>query len=135
MSKIAISSVLLFLIFGASSVHAQVVDTDGDGLSDEMETSVYFTNGNNPDTDGDGFLDGEEIANGYSPRHGENKKLRSVDSDNDGLWDDWELALGTSLMNPDTDGDGYRDGDEVRNSYDPLSTSSRKVAKRIEVSL
>lgn len=87
------------------------------------------------DSDGDGFGDEEEIQNGYSPRHGGKKRLRDVDSDNDGLWDDWEMALGTDVVGTDTDGDGYSDGEEVRNSYNPRSVVPRKVEKRIEVSL
>lgn len=41
-------------------------DTDGDGLSDELE-AFYGTNMNNPDTDGDGYTDGDEVNNGYNP--------------------------------------------------------------------
>jgi hypothetical protein len=36
----------------------------------------------------------------------------SIDRDNDGLTDTEELALGTDINNPDTDGDGLNDGDE-----------------------
>ena len=36
-----------------------------------------------------------------------------VDSDGDGLSDDYELKIGTNPMNPDTDGDGLTDGEEV----------------------
>jgi hypothetical protein len=42
-----------------------LADTDADGLSDDQELSIYFTDPKNPDTDGDGFLDGEEIKNNY----------------------------------------------------------------------
>ena len=38
----------------------EVVDTDGDGLSDADE-GVYGTNPTNPDTDGDGLSDGDEV--------------------------------------------------------------------------
>ncbi len=41
-------------------------DSDGDGLSDNLET-FYGTDKNNPDTDGDGYKDGEEVKNGYGP--------------------------------------------------------------------
>lgn len=87
------------------------------------------------DTDGDGYSDAVELQNGYSPWHGEGKRLREVDSDQDLLWDDWELALGTDRLNFDTDGDGYHDGAEVLYGYDPLSSMPRKVQKRIEVLL
>ena len=42
------------------------------------------------------------------------------DSDNDGL-KDWEEELyKTDLHNPDTDGDGYLDGEEVNSGHNPL---------------
>lgn len=43
-------------------------DSDGDGLTDDLEIIVYGTDPNNPDTDGDGYLDGEEVKNGYDPK-------------------------------------------------------------------
>ncbi len=43
------------------------------------------------------------------------------DSDNDGLTDSEEVLLGTSTLTPDSDGDGYLDGAELLNLYDPAS--------------
>jgi hypothetical protein len=43
-----------------------------------------------------------------------------IDSDQDGLSDQEEKIYGTNSHNPDTDGDGYSDGVEVRAGYDPL---------------
>ncbi|WP_244239108.1 adventurous gliding motility protein AgmC [Corallococcus carmarthensis] len=49
----------------------------------------------------------------------------SVDSDNDGLTDDEEIAQGTNPNNPDTDGDGIPDGVEVKvGGTDPLDDDS-----------
>lgn len=45
---------------------------------------------------------------------------RGVDTDGDLLVDEREDELGTDKNNPDTDGDGYIDGVEVANGYDPL---------------
>ncbi|MCK5080590.1 MAG: hypothetical protein KAQ63_00360 [Candidatus Moranbacteria bacterium] len=42
------------------------------------------------------------------------------DRDQDGLGDEEEYMYGTDVDNPDTDGDGYRDGVEVESGYDPL---------------
>ena len=42
-----------------------------------------------------------------------NALLLTLDSDRDGLSDEEELARGTDPTNPDTDGDGLTDGDEV----------------------
>lgn len=111
------------------------VDTDADGLMDIEEQTIYFTDEFNADTDGDGYLDGVEIQHGYSPHEGGSKRLRDTDQDGDGLWDDWELALGTSLIEEDSDSDGYTDGLEVMNSFDPRDPKPHGVEKRIDVTL
>ena len=36
-----------------------------------------------------------------------------LDSDNDGLTDDLELKFKTDFRNPDSDGDGFKDGAEI----------------------
>ena len=43
-----------------------------------------------------------------------------LDSDADGLPDDLENYYGTDLASADTDNDGYLDGEEVNNNYNPL---------------
>ena len=43
-------------------------DTDGDGLSDLIETSLSLTEPDDWDTDGDGFSDGFEYMHGMDPR-------------------------------------------------------------------
>ena len=59
-----------------------------------------------------------------------------ADSDSDGLSDKLETALGTDLNNPDSDGDSYKDGEEVTNGYNPLKGSrDRNVKRRVEVDL
>lgn len=50
-----------------------------------------------------------------------------LDSDEDGLTDDVEAFYGTDKNNPDTDGDGYKDGEEVNNGYDPLLPGGAKL--------
>jgi len=45
---------------------------------------------------------------------------QNIDSDNDGL-KNWEEELyKTDYMNPDTDGDGYLDGEEINSGHNPL---------------
>jgi len=44
-----------------------LIDSDNDGLSDYEEVTIYFTDPLNPDTDGDGYLDGAEVKAGYDP--------------------------------------------------------------------
>ena len=41
------------------------------------------------------------------------------DSDNDGLFDEEESVYGTNVNNSDTDGDGYKDGEEVDGGFNP----------------
>ena len=48
----------------------------------------------------------------------------SLDADGDGLLDEVEANLGTDLNNPDTDDDGWNDGDEVSLGYSPISAQS-----------
>jgi hypothetical protein len=47
----------------------------------------------------------------------------SLDSDNDGLSDNEENLYGTDPKNPDTDGDGYSDGVEVKSGYSPIKAA------------
>ncbi|KKK86953.1 hypothetical protein LCGC14_2758090, partial [marine sediment metagenome] len=48
-------------------ISMNIIDTDGDGLSDDDETNIYFTDSNNPDTDSDGMPDGWEVSNSLNP--------------------------------------------------------------------
>ncbi len=61
---------------------------------------------------------------GYDAGPGGNPVPMGVDSDQDGLPDDYERAHGTDPNNPDTDGDGVPDGVEVIAGTDPTSASS-----------
>lgn len=71
------------------------IDTDNDGLSDDQEINIYFTDPNNSDTDGDALLDYDEL-----------------------------FIYLTDPNNPDTDGDGFNDGKEVSTGHDPLNPYS-----------
>ena len=135
MKKLFIFISFLFLLLPVLSKAQVFADADQDGLSDIDEIEKYHTDPNNSDTDSDGYSDSLEITHGYSPRHGDSKKLIQVDSDKDYLNDAWELILGTGLMNPDSDGDLYLDGTEVAASYDPLDSQPVKLEKLIKVSL
>jgi hypothetical protein len=73
-------------------------DTDGDGLSDYAEVSVYGSSPILSDTDGDGMSDSAEVTRGTSSTH--------VDSDADGIPDGTEVALGLDPLLADDDNDG-----------------------------
>ena len=50
-----------------------------------------------------------------------------IDTDADGLPDYMENIYGSDPNNPDTDGDGYKDGEEVESGYDPLISGNAKL--------
>jgi hypothetical protein len=68
-----------------------------------------------------------------------------VDTDKDGLFDYQEIyTYHTDVNNPDTDGDGYVDGEEVKNGFSPLvagkkmeevDTDSDGLSDHLELSL
>ena len=49
------------------------------------------------------------------------------DFDNDGLSNEMEEIYGTDKNNPDTDGDGFKDGEEVKNGYDPTIPGNARL--------
>ena len=89
-------------------------DNDGDGLSNQAETTQYNTDPDDADTDDDGLNDGDEVnIHGTDPL--------KADTDGDGLKDNAEISRGTDPLDADSDGDGLSDGDEVsRFGSDPL---------------
>jgi len=56
------------------------------------------------------------------------------DDDNDGLSNAKELIYGTNVNKTDSDNDGYKDGDEVQNGYDPSLTGKARVEENIKLS-
>lgn len=86
-------------------------DFDGDGLANEDDM----------DDDNDGVLDEDDVDQ-FDP---------NSDSDNDGLPDiiethgdgEYNVGIDTDPLNPDTDGDGYLDGEEDLNKSGFLDAS------------
>jgi hypothetical protein len=58
-----------------------------------------------------------------------------LDTDKDGLIDSQELQFHTNPNLPDSDGDGYVDGLEIANGFDPLSAEPKKLTKTIYIDL
>jgi hypothetical protein len=46
-------------------------------------------------------------------------RTQATDLDNDGLLDPEEVLLGTNFSKPDSDGDGFSDGDELAKGFNP----------------
>jgi N-acetylmuramoyl-L-alanine amidase len=119
-------------------------DSDQDGLSDYDELTKTDTDPLNPDTDNDGILDGGEDLDGDGLTNSQEIERgtdpNNWDSDGDNLGDAGEVEAGTNPIdgtNPDTDGDGVPDedevdsdhdgipdADEIRNGSDPLDSDS-----------
>lgn len=113
----------------------QALDSDADKVSDQDEVMIFRTDPQKSDTDGDGFSDGEELKNGYSPYEAKKGlRLESGDADKDGLTDRMEINFRSDPTVADTDGDGFKDGEEVRNGFDP-NKAGEKLPKKIEVNL
>jgi uncharacterized repeat protein (TIGR01451 family) len=119
---------------GHGADDSMVVDTDDDGLGDDLEEELD-SDPLDADTDDDGVGDGDEADPSLDGDGDLAISLLDVDSDNDGLFDGTELgkdcssaatdatkghcradadrgATTTSPVNPDTDGGGVRDGSE-----------------------
>lgn len=125
--------VISLLLLVAPALAETKLDSDNDGVSDKDEIDIYQTDPNKADTDDDGYNDWRELNSGFSPHNPAKVKLEDSDTDGDGLSDRMELNFHTYLTNPDTDGDSYKDGDEVSQGYDPLNPDRLKLIKKIEI--
>ncbi len=65
------------------------------------------------------------FAAAVAQNHKESSLSLQLDFDQDGLSNKEEELYGTDPDNPDTDGDGFSDGVEVANGYDPLIHKDR----------
>ncbi|MBO0591036.1 gliding motility-associated C-terminal domain-containing protein, partial [Cellulophaga sp. E16_2] len=113
------------------------LDTDGDNIPDVTYTVTTDASGDwsldtetaTPDSGSFPTLVDQDIINitatDPSGNSGTGAVTVSVDTDNDGINDNEEVAIGTDPSNPDTDGDGINDGQEVNvDTTDPLDDCS-----------
>jgi hypothetical protein len=83
------------------------VDSDGDGLTDDYETSIG-TDPHNPDTDDDGIFDGTEVGKDCSNPTTDPAAHHCIPDADHG-------ATVTDPLDPDTDHGGVKDGTEDTN--------------------
>jgi uncharacterized repeat protein (TIGR01451 family) len=127
-------------------------DTDGDGISDSIET-ISGTSPTDDDTDDDGLLDGTEDADHDGVVDPGETDPRKADTDGDGLQDGTELGLtapqgsdtNTSVFQPDadpatrtdplkvdTDGGSVSDGIEDKNHNGKLDPGETDPLNRLD---
>jgi len=74
------------------------------------------------------------VPPGIQPQNGIAAMAPGTDTDLDGLTNSEELLLGTDPNKNDTNGNGYADGAEVRNGYDPLNKGQKiETSKALKV--
>lgn len=97
----------------APEINAPIVNAPAEEVPPSvLDTAPIVPAPESLDTDNDGLSNNEEIALGTDPT--------SADTDDDDLSDGDEVKIYlTDPLNPDTDGDGYLDGAEVDAGYDP----------------
>jgi len=118
-----LSIVFTILIFGtlglSQNAYGQVpsLDSDGDGILDFIE-DIIGTQKHNPDTDNDGLLDGEEISiQNIGNFFIDNPLCVVFPASCIDLFENFinnNFIFRTDPNNPDTDSDGFSDGDEVK---------------------
>ena len=98
------------------TIPAPSADSDGDGLTDAEELTVYGTDPQRADTDGDGLSDGAEVAWW--------RTKWQADADGDGL---------INLLDADADGDGVLDAVEMAQGTNPADATSVPMAETVQL--
>ena len=100
-------------------VSAASTDTDGDGLSNDLELSTC-TDPFDGDTDDDGILDGVEDANQNGVVDVGETDPCIIDTDGDGIQDGTELGYTLTDVGPDTDLGVFQPDSDPSSTTDPL---------------
>ena len=105
-SNPAIASVTAEGLVTAVSSGTAIIQALNEGAQGLFKLQVTLS----VDSDGDHIPDDAELRLGLNPH---DPTDASLDRDHDGLTNLQEFQLGTDILNPDTDGDGLTDGQEV----------------------
>ena len=98
-----------------------------DGLTLDVEVGIG-TFATQRDTDCDGLPDGWEVQHGLNPLSTEGDDGADGDPDHDGVTNAQELATDANPLNIDSDGDGYSDGIEIAQGYDPADVNDNATS-------
>ncbi len=110
------------------------VDTDGDGVNDDVDNCPSVSNTNQADADNDDVGDAcdNDADNDGLPDSFEQQYFNCIscanpsdDPDKDGLTNLDEYTYNTNPTKKDTDGDGASDKEEIDAGTDPLDKSSK----------
>ncbi|MDP3900235.1 MAG: CAP domain-containing protein [bacterium] len=140
--KITLALITTAILLSLTTVHAQSIAQTVAGrilIQVEKNGEAWYVNADGSKRyflgrPADAFNVMKELGIGIS-----NADLRKIsvgiinntnsDTDSDGLDDQLEVALGTSYISADSDGDGFNDYDEVLNDFDPLGVGSLPIDK------
>jgi len=101
-----------------------LIDTDGDGIPDVVETASVCLDPNDADTDDDCIPDGVEDANHNGFLDFNETDPCDRDTDGDGIQDGTELGYALSDANPDTNTNIFKPDQDPSTTTDPLDDDS-----------
>ncbi len=115
-------------------------DNDGDGLLDYFELKYLDTDPLKKDSDEDGISDADEdydedgLTNIKEQDIGTRPNIKDTDRDDINDYDE-VYTYKLNPVNPDTDGDGLEDGDELKLGFDPLKekTDGKRLDSTVRV--
>ncbi len=104
-------TLIVFTLVNYEAIKIQLADAKAGAVSEETDLSG--------DSDADGMADWWEAKYGLDFTDPKDSRL---DPDNDGAPNSLEVQFNTDPFNPDSDNDGYFDGEEVRTGNNPNGT-------------